>query len=39
VCHSFLTDGVFHFLGDCTHPYAGQQVPLPELPDWLDTFP
>lgn len=35
VCHSFLRDGVFEFLGDCTHPLVGQRVPLPDLPDWL----
>jgi hypothetical protein len=34
VCHSFLRGGVFEFLGDCTHPLAGQHVPLPDLPDW-----
>lgn len=26
-CHSFLTDGVWHFLGDCSHAMAGQSVP------------
>lgn len=37
VCHSFLRAGVFEFLGDCTHNYAGQNVPLPDLPDgWFD---
>lgn len=35
VCHSFLRDGVFEFLGDCTHPLVGQRVPLPDLPDWV----
>ncbi|QIM22963.1 hypothetical protein G7075_19995 [Phycicoccus sp. HDW14] len=34
VCHSFLRAGVFEFLTDSTHPFAGQQVPLPDLPDW-----
>lgn len=34
VCHSFLVDGVFQFLGDCTHRFAGQNVPMPDLPDW-----
>lgn len=33
VCHSFLTDGVWHFLSDCTHALAGTRVPLPDLPD------
>ena len=32
-CHSFLTDGIFQFLGDCTHQFAGQAVPVPE---WRD---
>lgn len=34
VCHSFLRAGVFDFLGDCTHQLAGQQVPIPDLPEW-----
>lgn len=33
VCHSFVTDGNIQFLSDCTHPLAGQTVPLPE---WTD---
>jgi hypothetical protein len=33
-CHSYLKKGVFHFLEDCTHPLAGQQVPMPDLPEW-----
>ena len=36
VCHSFLRAGVFEFLGDCTHSLAGQHVPMPDLPDWLE---
>jgi hypothetical protein len=28
VCHSFVRDGVVEFLGDCTHPLAGQKVPM-----------
>lgn len=35
VCHSFLRDGVFEFLSDCTHPLAGQKVELPDLPEWF----
>jgi hypothetical protein len=35
VCLSFLRAGVFEFLSDCTHPLAGQSVPIPDLPDWL----
>jgi hypothetical protein len=34
VCHSFLRNGVFEFLGDSTHSLAGQHVPMPDLPDW-----
>lgn len=33
VCHSFLTDGVWHFLPDCTHDYAEQQAPMVPWPD------
>lgn len=35
VCHSFMRAGQMEFLGDCTHQYAGQTVPLPPMPDWL----
>lgn len=35
VCHSFLTDGVFQFLEDSTHAFAGKEVPMPDLPDWV----
>lgn len=35
VCHSFLRDGVFEFLADCTHELVGKKVPLPDLPDWV----
>ncbi len=35
VCHSFLKDGIFDFLGDCTHSLAGQKVELPDLPTWV----
>ena len=27
-CHSFVTDGMMRFLGDCTHDLKGQTVPL-----------
>ena len=34
VCHSFLREGVWQFLGDCTHLMAGQYVPMiPPDPD------
>lgn len=34
VCHSYLKAGVFEFLSDCTHEFAGQHVPMPDLPEW-----
>lgn len=34
-CHSFVTDGRIQFLGDCTHPLAGQTVDLPDVPGWI----
>jgi hypothetical protein len=34
VCHSFLRSGVFEYLGDCTHPLAGQHVAMVDLPGW-----
>lgn len=30
-CHSFITDGMIQFLGDCTHHLAGKIVELPEI--------
>lgn len=33
ICHSFVTDGMIQFLGDCTHHLKGQTVQLPELKD------
>lgn len=35
VCHSFLTDGVWDFLPDCTHDKAGLSVPMVPLPEWV----
>jgi len=35
VCHSYLTDGVWRFLSDCTHSLANQMVPIVPLPDWI----
>lgn len=32
VCHSFLTDGVWHYQADSTHEYAGQDLPAVEFP-------
>lgn len=28
ICHTFVTDGVIHFLPDCTHELAGKKVPM-----------
>lgn len=33
-CHSWLTDGVFDFLSDSTHPFTGFKILIPDLPDW-----
>lgn len=35
VCHSFLRNGIWEFLSDCTHAFAGQNTPSPELPEWV----
>ena len=32
ICHSFVRNGNWEFLPDCTHHLAGQTVPLPPLP-------
>lgn len=31
-CHSFLVDGIWQYLSDCTHDKAGQHVPAPDWP-------
>lgn len=33
VCHSFIVDGVWQFLTDCTHELAGQHVPMIDV-EW-----
>lgn len=35
VCHSFLRNGQWQFLGDCTHALANQTVAMLPLPDWV----
>lgn len=35
ICHSFLRNGEWQFLGDCTHHLKNQTVPMVPLPDWL----
>lgn len=37
-CHSYLQQGVFKFLSDCEHPLAGQHVPMPDLPEWVERL-
>lgn len=32
VCHSYLTEGVWNYLDDCTHTMRGKKVPAPEWP-------
>lgn len=34
-CHTFITNGMVQFLGDCTHALAGKTEPLPDLPENL----
>ena len=31
VCHSFITNGMIQFLGDCTHELAGKTVEMIEI--------
>jgi Family of unknown function (DUF6527) len=38
ICHSFVTDGQIHFLGDCTHMLKGQTVAIPDWPHEPGTF-
>ena len=34
-CHSFIKNGKWQFLSDCTHELAGQTVPMAKIPeDW-----
>src|SRR4051812_40400998 len=34
-CHSYIQQGRWVFLGDCSHPLAGQTVDMVPLPDWM----
>lgn len=34
-CHSFLRDGIWEFLGDCTHDKKNQKLAMVPLPDWF----
>ncbi len=31
-CHTFIRAGMVQFLGDCSHRFAGQTLPLPDWP-------
>lgn len=31
VCHSYIRNGIWEFLSDCTHELAGQKVPMIEI--------
>lgn len=33
VCHSYLRQGQFEYLADCTHAMAGRSMPLPAMPE------
>ncbi len=33
VCHSFIRNGQWEFLGDCTHKLRGLTVPVPDIPE------
>ncbi len=35
ICHGFLREGIFEFLGDCTHSLANQKIEIPDLPSWM----
>ncbi len=35
VCHSFIRDGHWQFLGDCSHHLAGQTVRMVPVPSWI----
>lgn len=39
VCHSFIRDGQWEFLSDCTHALAGQTVPMVPLPEYMFSEP
>lgn len=35
ICHSFVLEGHWQFLPDCTHELAGQTVPCVPIPDGI----
>lgn len=38
ICHTFVRSGMVEFLGDCTHQFAGQTLPLPDWPYADDEY-
>lgn len=42
-CHTFVRGGMVQFLGDCTHEFAGQTLPIPDWPyadgEWCGVEP
>ncbi len=34
-CHSYIRNGQWQFLSDCTHELAGKTVDMVELQDWV----
>ena len=37
VCHCYVTDGIIQFLDDCTHSLKGQNVPIPDFPEYHEV--
>ncbi len=35
ICHTFIKDGMIQYLGDCTHEFRNQTIPMSPLPDWF----
>lgn len=35
-CHYFVTAGMIQYQADCTHEFAGQTLPLPDIDEVLD---
>lgn len=33
ICHSYMRNGVWRFLGDCTHSLANHKTPMVDFPD------
>jgi hypothetical protein len=31
ICHSYITEGTIHFLGDCIHEFSGQSLPMEDI--------